>query len=202
MTFFFDFFRIPLLLILGAYTIFCAQSPEGDHFYVANQIDATKPSRPDRISPSTVLKGDHRVGAILVSATGGGIHAAGWTAQVLAGLAESLEADYPGQFAPAVRLISAVSGGSVGAMYFLEAYQKDGSLPGGEDGGRPRLDNVVDAAEASSLDEIAYALVYLDQWRGLFPFGWQHKYLLPFESRLLARKRLEEDPLAGSAFQI
>jgi hypothetical protein len=32
-TFFLDFFRIPLLLVLGGYAVFVGQSPEGDHFY-------------------------------------------------------------------------------------------------------------------------------------------------------------------------
>lgn len=57
--------------------------------------------------------------AIIVCASGGGIHAAAWSTRVLTGL----EKEHPGSFAAMVRAVSAVSGGSVGAMNFAGAYE-------------------------------------------------------------------------------
>jgi hypothetical protein len=174
--FFLDFFRIPLLMVLGIYSLFVAQSPEGDHFY-----SAMPASRPAHLGPAEVLKAGGGHSVILVSATGGGIQAAGWTAQALTGIARNMEATYPGQFARMVRLVSAVSGGSLGAMYFIEGYQPDGKLPQETVGGEPVLRRIVDAAESSSLDELTFGLIFIDQWRGLFPFGWQHAQTLDYD---------------------
>ena len=53
---------------------------------------------------------------VVVTASGGGIHAAGWTAQVLTGLQDWLGAD----FTKSIGLISSVSGGSVGSLFFVD----------------------------------------------------------------------------------
>lgn len=64
--------------------------------------------------------------AIVVCASGGGIHASAWTTRVLTGL----EAAHRGGFAAMVRVISAVSGGSVGAMNFASVYGPEtGEIP-------------------------------------------------------------------------
>lgn len=55
---------------------------------------------------------------IVVCASGGGIHAAAWTTKVLTGL----EKLHRGTFAALVRVLSGVSGGSVGVMNFAGVY--------------------------------------------------------------------------------
>jgi hypothetical protein len=57
---------------------------------------------------------------VVVAASGGGIQASGWTAQVLGGLQEELGCS----FTKAIGLISSVSGGSVGTMYFLDGFEE------------------------------------------------------------------------------
>jgi hypothetical protein len=91
---------------------------------------------------------------IVVAATGGGIPAAAWTARVLTGVEEAARAQFGDRFARSVRMISSVSGGGVGAMYFVNQYQ-DGRLP-------VDLEPVVKQAEASSLDDVAWGLAYPD----------------------------------------
>ncbi|MGK7892150.1 MAG: hypothetical protein AB4372_00455 [Xenococcus sp. (in: cyanobacteria)] len=59
---------------------------------------------------------------VIVTASGGGIQASGWTAQVLGGLQEELGPS----FTQATGLISSVSGGSVGTMYFLDGFDDIG----------------------------------------------------------------------------
>lgn len=65
-------------------------------------------------------------------------------------------------FQRSVRFISAVSGGSVGAMYFLEALGK-------EPIDAETLSRVRAMAERSSLGEVAWGLAYPDLWRTLLP---------------------------------
>jgi len=101
-----------------------------------------------------VLAAQGRERVIVVAANGGGIQAAAWTAQVLTGLSE----DLPGRFSPAVRFISAVSGGSVGVMHFVNAYGRAEGFAG-----------VLGHAMESSLDEVAWGLVYPDLWRTIIP---------------------------------
>jgi hypothetical protein len=104
---------------------------------------------------------------ILIAATGGGIQASAWTARVLTGIAESLPPELRDKYARSIRLISTVSGGGVGAMYFLERYNHGVFVP--ED-----LNAVVKHAEASSLDDVAWGAAYPDLLR-LFvplPFRW------------------------------
>jgi hypothetical protein len=79
------------------------------------------------------------------------------------------------EFDHSIRLISAVSGGSVGAMYIVDAYSK-GRLPP-----ISTLDNYppIAHAEASSLDEVAFGLVYPDFVWSFFPFA-KGFYFKPF----------------------
>jgi hypothetical protein len=109
---------------------------------------------------------------ILVAANGGGIQAAAWSARVLTGIEEGCRSggDCGGHsFASSIRVISAVSGGSVGAMYFANAYgkygAKDGELP--DNAG---LEQIVKLAERSSLDGVTWGLVYSDFLRTIAPF--------------------------------
>jgi hypothetical protein len=63
-----------------------------------------------------------------VAAAGGGIQAAAWTARVLTGLEEICAEKRPGRFVQSLKLLSGVSGGSVGIMYFVTACKLEGSL--------------------------------------------------------------------------
>lgn len=66
-------------------------------------------------------------------------------------------------FAQRVRLISSVSGGSVGTFYFLSAY-REGNVP------QQALGQIYERAAASSLDDVAWGVVYPDLFRLLTPF--------------------------------
>jgi len=157
-TFILDRFRIPLLLPFLLAAIVSAHVHATDHYFY---MFGTK-SSPD-LSPAQVIRaGKPGSAVIVVAASGGGIKAAAWTARVLTGLEES----NPRIFGDSVRLISAVSGGSVGAMYFVSEYGANGAgLPS-----NPKdLEEGVARAEASSLDDIAWGLVYPDFLRIFVP---------------------------------
>lgn len=157
-----DRFRVPLLIPVVAYGMLMSVFPQGDHFFPSDDRHGGHLSS---LGPAQVLAARAGKPAIVVAATGGGIQASAWTARVLAGLQHDSTV-CGDDFDQALVAISAVSGGSVGAMYIADAYQ----------GGRlPPMANLdaersVKAAEASSLDQVAWSLTYPDLLWTLAPF--------------------------------
>jgi patatin-like phospholipase len=94
----------------------------------------------------------------VVAIDGGGIQAAGWAARVLTGV----QAAWP-DFARSTRLISAVSGGSLATVYFLDTMRPD-RVPTEEE-----LDRVRGLSTRGSLNEVAWGFAYPDLWRVLLP---------------------------------
>lgn len=165
LSFFLDRYRLPVLIPIFVWLVLTAQFPQADHLYELQPLPAQATSS-QAVAPVEVLQArlqsaspEPKNAIIVVAASGGGIQAAGWTAQVLSGL----EQDRPGKFGRLIRLISSVSGGSVGAMYFANAYQ-NGALD------QRGLENAINQSMHSSLDEIAWGLVYPDFLRTLCPF--------------------------------
>ena len=118
-SFILDRFRIPLLLPFLLAAIVSAHVHATDHYFYMFSARST----PD-LSPAKVIRaGNPGSAVIVVAASGGGIKAAAWTTRVLTGLEES----NPHIFGGSIRLISAVSGGSVGAMYFVSEYGASGA---------------------------------------------------------------------------
>jgi len=97
---------------------------------------------------------------VVVTASGGGIQASAWTGKVLCGLHQR----YPRTFARSLGLISGVSGGSVGTMFYLVHLQT----------GRNPLDDeaatsVLESSRRSSLDAAAWGIAYPDLVRNIAP---------------------------------
>jgi hypothetical protein len=179
--FYFDRYRIPFLIPLILYLGAGSFSRENDHFFPSQEAEP-----PEQVTPGIVLeKGGHDT-VILIAATGGGIQSASWTGNVLARLKETF-GDVP-QFDRSVRLVSSVSGGSVGAMYFLHAYQ-NGVLPSGREELRSRI---VEAAQASSLDAVIWGWLFQDQLRAFIPFGWEAMGLLENDRGLSLQRAWSE----------
>ncbi len=94
---------------------------------------------------------------------GGGIHAAAWAAKVLTGLQEELGTS----FTKSIGLVSGVSGGAVGSMFYLNRFTPDG-YPSEDE-----LDRVVSDACKDCLDALGWGIVYLDFWRAFgITAGW------------------------------
>jgi hypothetical protein len=173
LTFFFDVYRVlPLLLILigsiASYSLYRV-----DHFFklypcASPDADTTpgadfKTALQNRLQSQTGKKT-----LVIICASGGGIQAAGWTARVLTGLQEELGDD----FARAIGLISSVSGGSVGALYYLDRIDRKTGIPilsprdlatAARNNGQ--ADDIFNSATRDSLDAIGWGLAYPDLWR-------------------------------------
>ena len=175
MSFFFDRYRLPVVFILIPIYVLSSLTSEDYLFPVLNpNVEESRLLSSDPLTPAMVLdatpKSEEIPGedyAIVVAANGGGIQAAAWTARVLTGLEEKCR---NGEFGPEfdgcaskIRLISSVSGSSVGAMYFLDAYKPGGITP-------DKFKPIVENAERTSLDAAAWGLVYPDFTRSFLPF--------------------------------
>ena len=165
LTFFFDRFRVPLLLLLGTFVAVSAGLPQSDHFYTTLRLDPAATTRPSP-SPGQLLSRRADRPIILVAASGGGIQAEAWTARVLSGIKQDFERKQR-DFNHALVLVSAVSGGSVGSMFFLDQICAKPPAPVGD-----KLDEfpAVTRAEASSLDQVTWGLLSPDLIFGVAPF--------------------------------
>jgi Patatin-like phospholipase len=167
LSFFLDAYRVPVVLVLVGYLTVTAQFSSSDHYYHVFPARSGAPIA----TPVQVLAASHLDSVILVAANGGGIQSSAWTAKVLTELEREWRRSSPQNdtlFARSLRAISSVSGGSVGAMFFTAAYSNDG-LPENDS----KLKDVVRNAMTSSLDDVAWGLVYADLWRTLTPFLWK-----------------------------
>jgi len=164
LTFLLDRYRVPLLVPLLILCVIGARLPSSDHYFRSQPGVAM-----ETITPYDVLharmKGKKPI--ILVATAGGGIQAAAWTAEVLSGLEDLSKNTWKTSysFADSLTLVSSVSGGATGSMYFLNLYRPDTGASF-EDQEITRMKGDV---KGSSLDDIAWALVYRDLTRIFFP---------------------------------
>jgi patatin-like phospholipase len=160
-TFLFDRYRIPVIVPIVTLPFFVGHCTRSDHFYELQQVEAIQPA-----SAGEALAAARRERAIVIAINGGGIQAAAWAAQALTGLEDRAQREGIGSFANSVRLISAVSGGAVGAAYFLNQYDSaQGFNPAAN------LESVRDDAQSSSLHAVGWGLLYWDIRRPYIPWS-------------------------------
>ncbi len=174
-TFFFDRWRVPLLAVVVGFSTLLNQCGPVRHDFRAAWSSAALPTAGDALRAR--LQPDMPYVAV-VTASGGGIQAAAWTARALTALAR-LDPEFPRRLG----LISAVSGGSVGAYLFVSALDAEGRLT--QDPAR-----VVAAADASALEQVTWGLLYPDLQRGLWRRG------NPYRDRGWALERAWQDHAA------
>jgi hypothetical protein len=183
LTFFLDRFRVPLLIPLGILAVFGTYFPSSDRYYQIHSGVTVSAVHPYEALQQRV----RRKPIIVVATAGGGIQAAAWTARVLTGLQHESEAWQHGNFANSIALISSVSGGATGSLFFLDQYGLGSGQPGFQ---LPDKDdnftNLIKQASAPALDDVAWALVYRDL-RGIIP-----QWNVSAEDELLDRGRMLE----------
>jgi hypothetical protein len=190
LAFFLDRFRIPVLFVLvlisvvmnllGHTGIFTAS----DH-YIALTDDQRQPQYKDKLdAPEANLKTpDQFLDAfrkqnssanatprpvIIVTSTGGGIHAARWTAGILALLEKKFRGSQlsdGAEFHRSILLLSTVSGGSVGAGPWAAAYLNPVTAFSDKS-----LDEMERVNSCPELQAIAWGLTYADFLRSWYPY--------------------------------
>jgi hypothetical protein len=156
-------YRLALYLAIGilvGLSWLATHSTNPFHTYDVVGLEDSKRLQPHSILQPLVGKGGKNL--IIVAASGGGILAAGWTAQVLT----KLHSEYP-NFARELRLISGVSGGSVGAAHYVNSVSEILKLDGEVQAAA--LNEVANDAMRSSLASTSYGLAFPDFRRAIFP---------------------------------
>lgn len=152
LTFFFDYWRVSVLLFWLVIAGLMYWYFNVDHFF---ELKEKSQKGPVLDLKQAIDKRLYKNTLVIVCASGGGIQATGWTVQVLTGLQNLLGNSFP----KAISLISSVSGGSVGTMYYLNHFTEKGYPPNEE------LDNIFNRATEDSLDAVGWGLAYPDLWR-------------------------------------
>jgi hypothetical protein len=172
-SFFLDRYRLPVPIVLLVAWVLLGQISHNDHFFAMfEDKGATPPLKlvdlvgkwEGKKTLQLPLGKDKKRTLVVVSAAGGGIQAAAWTTKVLTGLHER----YGVPFTRSVRLISAVSGGSVGTMFYLANYSElaDAANQGAAN---DAIDRINKQAQASSLETSAWGLAFYDLFPALVP---------------------------------
>jgi hypothetical protein len=167
--------RLPFLHLIGS---------REEHYFSTVSIDRSNAEPVP--TPAEILDEKlHTLGAdsplIVVTATGGGLHASAWTAAVLATLESVFADDTAGlqeePFHKHLLLLSTVSGGSVGLSAYLHDLH-DGALdqvvqPGQD---QPGLEHMQLVAQCSSLEAVGWGLIFYDLPKAFIPLA---PYALP-----------------------
>lgn len=205
LSFFLDRFRVPLVAFLAGLTFLLYFISDIDHYYMLNDLSDKETTAkgstkgPQAIIPERQVESNVRREVedflsarrnawarrhsgrdpvlVAVAASGGGITASLWTAKVLA----ELQREFGPELSESIYGLSTVSGGSVGAMYFIDAFGPDGRAPAEES-----LQAIVEKAGTSSLAATAWGLAYPDFWRG---FSLQNPFR-PFFDRAWAMEQV------------
>lgn len=122
--FYFDRYRVPAILIFLLGLFFVQLALPYQHYFktmpgAQENIGLSKNEKSGQNQRRSRNSHNEPSYKIIVVAPGGGIHAAAWTGTVLAGLHE----EFGRQFEDSLYLISAVSGGSVGTMFYLDHFE-------------------------------------------------------------------------------
>ncbi len=192
-----DRYGFPTLLAAGALVTAIGWLADTDHFFQlrprlsaagSSPAAAELPSLRDcfarRLATIPVDESGIRT-AIVVTASGGGIQAAAWTAEVLTRLAEQ----FP-HFEQGLCVVSGVSGGSVGAGEFFAGTYLDPPIETSAERDE-RWRSIRNRSRASLLEQVAWGVAFADlprlltgwlPWNRLVDRGWAIEQLL--ESRL------------------
>lgn len=175
-SFFLDRFRVPTLLPLLGLSVLSSWLFRTDHYFrlcapgggkeplpvaVSQPSPAAQsPAPTEAFRAAEQVQDSRRRPVVVVAASGGGIAAAVWTTRVLT----ALQAEVGSELTRSIRLISSASGGSVGTLFFLDRFTRQGFPP------REELPAIVEAAAQPSLDAAAWGLAYPDLWRMFIGF--------------------------------
>lgn len=183
--FFLDRFRVPALLTLIVLLWGWKRVAPTDHVYPVHAAAGTAQAAPEpkKVTEEFLTahqKADPDAPVIIVTATGGGIHAAYWTSTVLDGLeSEFAQSQNRVPFHNRILLMSSASGGSVAVGNWVAEHDY---LNPAVVNGQPRPCSgltanpaqplaVRTAANQASLEAVAWGLLHTDLWRMVIPWG-------------------------------
>ena len=157
-----DYFRIPLVISVVGISLVGWTLSGADSFYdFAIDDYPQSPTVLSDVFPGKREKPPRTM--VVVTAAGGGIQAAAWTARVLTGLHELCG----NEFTSSIGIVSTVSGGSVGAMFYLDRWNPQ--IPGIADD-PATLEGIRQSAMSSSLEATAWGWSRWDTVKAVVPY--------------------------------
>jgi hypothetical protein len=171
--FFLDAIRVPVLSTVLVLSILSGVTARTDHQF---EISPAVKHEPIDVSPINVVRQWEKARqqvpnapVIVVATAGGGIRAATWTTQVLTGLeSESRKRACSVSLSSSLLAVSSVSGGSVGNMFFVAAYD---SVSGNLNADPAVLEWIRFNSSRSTLSAVGWGLLYPDSARTLPGIG-------------------------------
>ncbi|MFV8755233.1 hypothetical protein ACNOYE_32185 [Nannocystaceae bacterium ST9] len=161
LSFLLDLFRVPVLIGIAVLVLPLQLAFDRDHYFAAPLRSESEPVDPLRALDLRFADEREPV-LVVVAASGGGGQAAVWTSRVFEGLVD--EGAWGRRVLDSVGLVSTASGGSVGAMYWVDAY-----TPEGAPSDPATIERLRAAAEGPSLEPMAWGIAYPDTIRLLAP---------------------------------
>lgn len=189
LAFLFDYSHMPVLLVLTAISCGLYWFARTDHFYkvhwpkpeqtqteplLLHQVftqDSWKnrlaytPDAGARPPAQSEFPPSHRKTLVVVTAAGGGIQASAWAAHVLC----ELHKRYRGPFLSSLGLVSSVSGGSVGVMFYLDQWEPNWDRVQGPVMDKETQKKIEENAQGSCLEAAAWGASHSDLVRLVFP---------------------------------
>ena len=164
MAFFLDVLRIPVLTSFIAVSfVFSLVLPTDHQFNVTvREEKMASPSPEDVIQRWKDARGKNNPSKpiVVIATAGGGIRAAMWTTEVIAGLTKACQLPSgENAFTSSLMLVSSVSGGSVGSMYAVGSFDSNGQIPSS------LLERIPGNASRTSLSAVGWGLLYPDVLR-------------------------------------
>ena len=161
---FLDKLRVPVIVVFLVFTFVLYQVFERDHYYeVLAPPVVEQPETGEKMTPRRLFQvwrqtnpPDRATTPVIVATSGGGISASLWTAKVLTQLSSTVSS-----FDRSLIAISSVSGGGVGAMFFLDQF-KCGRPPK-----KSSMELIRSRAGSSSLLATTWGFAYRDIWWSL-----------------------------------
>ncbi len=183
-SFFLDLYRVPvltsLLVVMLLPRLINIEKGHEEH-YVSTITGAhlergealpVIPEPREILNEALAANPDNSGPLIIVTATGGGLHASAWTAEVLYRLEDEFDRQYPaarGTFHQHLLLASTVSGGSVGLLAYLTAVRQ------AEPGASLDFQAMRTTAQCSSLEAAGWGFIYWDLFKAtvpVLPYFW------------------------------
>lgn len=210
-SFFLDYYRIPAWLAILVVAWLTYWLRPSDHLYAVNppgdnrSLVSESVDVHELLSQRAVPPGkDGQRTLVVVAASGGGIQASAWTAQVLTGLHQR----YGNPFSRSIGVISSVSGGSVGTMFYLinredfrtAAFARQ-SGPAGDLLPPEAIEHIRDVASGSGLEATAWGIAYPDMVRKLFPLLAHPRVDRGWAIEQVWRRRMAVLNAPGKSFQ-
>ncbi len=176
--FFLDLYRVPVftsfLIVMMFPRLFNIERGHEEHYVSTftgphiqqGQSPPTLPEPRQLLQAALAANPDSDGPLIIVTSTGGGLHASAWTAEVLYRLEDEFDRQYPadkGKFHQHLLLASTVSGGSVGLLAYLAAVRQQ------EPGASLDFQAMRTTAQCSSLEAVGWGFVYWDLLKAVVP---------------------------------